>query len=55
MAKTQGLAITVGVTGASGALYAQTILRLLDADARVERVFLVVKIGRASCRVRVYI
>ncbi|MBI3404345.1 MAG: UbiX family flavin prenyltransferase [Acidobacteria bacterium] len=34
--------ITVGVTGASGAIYAQTILRLLDADSRVERVHLVV-------------
>ena len=45
MAKTQGLAITVGVTGASGALYAQTILRLLDADARVFLVFIVVIFG----------
>jgi 4-hydroxy-3-polyprenylbenzoate decarboxylase len=40
-AKTGGLTITVGVTGASGAAYAQTLLRLLDADKRVERVFLV--------------
>jgi flavin prenyltransferase len=41
MAKTRGTCITVGVTGASGATYAQTVLRLLDADSRVERVFLV--------------
>jgi flavin prenyltransferase len=41
MPKTQGRTITVGVTGASGALYAQTVLRLIDADPRVERVFLV--------------
>jgi flavin prenyltransferase len=37
----EGRAITVGVTGASGAIYAQTLLRLLDADRRVARVFLV--------------
>jgi 4-hydroxy-3-polyprenylbenzoate decarboxylase len=41
MAKTRGTHITVGVTGASGAIYAKTVLRLLDADPRVERVFLV--------------
>jgi 4-hydroxy-3-polyprenylbenzoate decarboxylase len=41
MAKTEGRIITVGVTGASGAIYAQTVLRLLDADPRVHRVFLV--------------
>src|SRR6202050_438432 len=40
-AKTRGTQITVAVTGASGAIYAQTVLRLLDADPRVERVFLV--------------
>ena len=34
--------ITVGVTGASGAIYAQAVLRLLDADARVGHVYLVV-------------
>jgi 4-hydroxy-3-polyprenylbenzoate decarboxylase len=34
--------ITVGVTGASGAVLAQKILDLLDADARVERIHLVV-------------
>jgi len=33
--------ITVGVTGASGAVYAQAILRMLDADRRVARVFFV--------------
>ncbi|MGB0037015.1 MAG: UbiX family flavin prenyltransferase [Candidatus Acidiferrales bacterium] len=41
MAKTEGSIITVGVTGASGAIYAQSVLRLLDADPRVARVFLV--------------
>jgi len=34
--------ITVGVTGASGAIYARALLRLLDADRRVGRVCLVV-------------
>ena len=38
----QGKTITVGVTGASGATLAQTILRILDADSRVARVHLVV-------------
>jgi 4-hydroxy-3-polyprenylbenzoate decarboxylase len=42
MAKSRGTYITVGITGASGAVYAQSVLRLLDADSRVERVFLVV-------------
>src|SRR5271155_5064473 len=41
MAKTDGRIITVGVTGASGAIYAQSLLRLLDADRRVEHVYLV--------------
>ena len=41
MPKTQGKIITVGVTGASGAIYAQAVLRLLDADRRVARVYLV--------------
>src|ERR1700685_2320627 len=41
MAKTRGTYITVAITGASGAIYAQSVLRLLDADPRVERVFLV--------------
>src|SRR5271170_2343528 len=40
--KPQGKVITVGVTGASGAIYARAILRLLDADKRVARVALVV-------------
>ena len=34
--------IIVGVTGASGALLAQTALRMLDADPRVARIHLVV-------------
>jgi flavin prenyltransferase len=38
----KGKVITVGVTGASGAIYARAILRLLDADKRVARVPLVV-------------
>src|ERR1700746_3287436 len=33
--------ITIGITGASGAIYAQTLLRLLDADTRVNHVYLV--------------
>ncbi len=33
--------ITLGVTGASGAAYAQAVLRLLDTDPRVEHVFFV--------------
>ncbi|HTA51360.1 MAG TPA: UbiX family flavin prenyltransferase [Candidatus Acidoferrum sp.] len=41
MVHTEGLTITVGVTGASGAIYAQTLLRLLDSDRRVAQVFLV--------------
>lgn len=41
MPKSRGSVITVGITGASGALYAQAALRLLDADPRVEHVFLV--------------
>ena len=42
MAKPGARTITVGITGASGAIYAQHVLRLLDADARVERVCLVI-------------
>jgi 4-hydroxy-3-polyprenylbenzoate decarboxylase len=42
MAKTEGKVITVGVTGASGAIYAQTILRMLEADPRVARIPLIV-------------
>jgi 4-hydroxy-3-polyprenylbenzoate decarboxylase len=34
--------VTVGVTGASGAILAQKTLELLEADARVERIHLVV-------------
>ncbi|HKW57695.1 MAG TPA: UbiX family flavin prenyltransferase [Candidatus Acidoferrum sp.] len=41
MAETQKQTVTVGVTGASGALLAQKALDLLEADARVERVHLV--------------
>ena len=41
MAKSGGHIITVGITGASGAAYAQAVLRLLDADRRVAHVYLV--------------
>lgn len=41
MPKSPGSVITVGITGASGAIYARQVLQLLDADARVQRVFLV--------------
>jgi 4-hydroxy-3-polyprenylbenzoate decarboxylase len=41
MASFGGKSITVGITGASGAIYARAVLRMLDADSRVERVFLV--------------
>jgi 4-hydroxy-3-polyprenylbenzoate decarboxylase len=33
--------ITVGLTGASGAIYAQVLLRLLEADSRVGHIYLV--------------
>ena len=42
MPNPEGLIITVGVTGASGAILAQTALRFLEEDTRVTRVHLVV-------------
>jgi flavin prenyltransferase len=42
MATTQGRIITIGVTGASGAILAQKALALLDQDSRVGRIHLVV-------------
>src|SRR5882672_5843006 len=42
MPRAQGQIITVGVTGASGALLAQKVLAFLEDDARVARVHLVV-------------
>ncbi len=42
MTNPEGKVITVGVTGASGAILAQAALRLLEADPRVARVHLVV-------------
>src|SRR6202045_3690087 len=42
MPRAQGQIITVGVTGAGGALFAQKTLALLEEDARVARVHLVV-------------
>src|ERR1700747_3004064 len=42
MAATQGRIITIGVTGASGAILAQKALTLLEEDARVSRIHLVV-------------
>jgi flavin prenyltransferase len=41
MPKTEGHVVTVGVTGASGAVYARSVLRILNADERVEHVFFV--------------
>ncbi|MBI3484820.1 MAG: 3-octaprenyl-4-hydroxybenzoate carboxy-lyase, partial [Acidobacteria bacterium] len=38
MKLTESKVITVGVTGASGAVLAQAMLRLLDADERVAKV-----------------
>jgi 4-hydroxy-3-polyprenylbenzoate decarboxylase len=40
-----GKTIVVGISGASGAVYAQRLLQLLDADARVERIILVASSG----------
>jgi 4-hydroxy-3-polyprenylbenzoate decarboxylase len=42
MAATQGRILTIGVTGASGAILAQKTLALLEDDPRVTRVHLVV-------------
>jgi 4-hydroxy-3-polyprenylbenzoate decarboxylase len=42
MPRAQGQIVTVGVTGASGALLAQKTLALLEADPRIARVHLVV-------------
>lgn len=42
MPSTQGRTITIGVTGASGAIFAQKALMLLEEDPRVSRVYLVV-------------
>ena len=42
MPRTQGQIVTVGVTGASGAILAQKTLALLEADDRVARVHLVI-------------
>jgi flavin prenyltransferase len=42
MPQNKGQTVTVGVTGASGAVLAQKALQLLDADSRVSRIHLVV-------------
>ena len=42
MPENQGQIVTVGVTGASGAILAQKALQLLEADPRVARVHLVI-------------
>lgn len=42
MSSTESKVVVLGITGASGAVYAQTALRLLEADARVARIHLVV-------------
>jgi 4-hydroxy-3-polyprenylbenzoate decarboxylase len=41
MPSTKAHIVTVGVTGASGAIFAQKILSMLEEDARVARVYLV--------------
>jgi 4-hydroxy-3-polyprenylbenzoate decarboxylase len=40
-----GKTIVVGISGASGAVYAQRLLQLLDADERVEHIILVASSG----------
>ena len=40
-----GKTIVVGISGASGAVYAQRLLQLLDADTRVEHVIVVASSG----------
>jgi 4-hydroxy-3-polyprenylbenzoate decarboxylase len=42
MKQAEGKVVTVGVTGASGAVLAQEALRVLETDTRVVRVYLVV-------------
>lgn len=42
MESAEGKVVIVGITGASGALLAQTALRMLNADPRVARIHLVV-------------
>jgi 4-hydroxy-3-polyprenylbenzoate decarboxylase len=42
MSETNGKIITVALTGASGAILARTLVRLLDADARVTRVHFII-------------
>ncbi len=42
MSESHGQIVTVGVTGASGAILAQKTLALLEADSRVSRVHLIV-------------
>jgi flavin prenyltransferase len=42
MTTTEAKTVVVGITGASGAVLAQTALRLLEADPRVARIHLVV-------------
>ncbi|HEX5422192.1 MAG TPA: UbiX family flavin prenyltransferase [Candidatus Acidoferrales bacterium] len=37
-----GRTVTVGISGASGAIYARHVLRSLEADPRVDRVYLVI-------------
>jgi 4-hydroxy-3-polyprenylbenzoate decarboxylase len=41
MANTEGKVVTVAVTGASGAVYAQAVMRMLEADNRVEHIYFV--------------
>src|SRR5499427_4889073 len=48
MAEDNPKTITVGVTGASGAILAQKMLALLEADPRVGRIHLVITAGSAN-------
>ncbi|MGH9733575.1 MAG: UbiX family flavin prenyltransferase [Candidatus Acidiferrales bacterium] len=42
MLKHHGRTVTIGITGASGAIYARHILRFLEVDSRVDHVYLVI-------------
>jgi len=49
MTSAKGEIVTVGVTGASGAILAQKTLELLVADGRITRVHLVVTEAGSVC------
>jgi threonine dehydrogenase-like Zn-dependent dehydrogenase len=52
MSQAEQKTVVVGVTGASGAVLAQPALRMLEADARVGRIHLVVTDTGALARLR---